>query len=136
MNQAVGPNRAGNLSGRGTWLPAPRFRVFMSEADMVDPGPANTWVIVDEHPDSINDGAFAVKMDAPTIIDFPATYHNNAAGFSFADGHSEIKKWRDQRTLISLSNSDMGGFARANSQPSPHNPDVIWMQHHSTRGLR
>jgi len=25
--------------------------------------------------------------------DMPASYHNGAAGFSFADGHSEIHKW-------------------------------------------
>ena len=100
MNQAVGPNRAGNLSGRGQWLPASTYRVFASESDMVDPGPANTWVMIDEHPDSINDGAFAVKMDQPVIIDFPATYHNNAAGLSFADGHSEIRKWRTREFQV------------------------------------
>lgn len=93
MSQAVGPNLAGNASGRGQWLPASQYRVFISEADMTDPGPANTWVIADEHPDSINDGGLAVKMDQPVMIDWPATYHNRAGGFSFADGHSEIKKW-------------------------------------------
>jgi len=25
----------------------------------------------------------------------PASYHNGACGFTFADGHSEIKKWLD-----------------------------------------
>ncbi|MGB1520827.1 MAG: hypothetical protein ACPHDL_11920, partial [Limisphaerales bacterium] len=28
-----------------------------------------------------------------------ANYHNGACGFSFADGHSEIKKWQDPDTL-------------------------------------
>lgn len=61
-----------------------------------------TFVFVDEHPDSLNDAAFAVKCTnnqlndhpgASVIIDFPANYHNGACGFSFADGHSEIHKW-------------------------------------------
>jgi prepilin-type processing-associated H-X9-DG protein len=93
MSQAVGPNLQGTIAGRGGWLPAPTYRVFISEADMTDPGPANTWVMADEHPDSINDGGLAIKMDQPTMIDYPAAYHNNAGGFAFADGHSEIKKW-------------------------------------------
>jgi prepilin-type N-terminal cleavage/methylation domain-containing protein/prepilin-type processing-associated H-X9-DG protein len=64
--------------------------------------PVKTFVFVDEHPDSINDAAFATQcrdnqpQDPNTgtrIIDFPAAYHNGACGFSFADGHSEIHKW-------------------------------------------
>jgi hypothetical protein len=70
------------------------------------------------------------------MINWPSTHHANADTFSFADGHSEIKKWKDSRTLIPLSSTDLGGFARANSQPSPDNPDLIWMQEHSTRSVR
>jgi prepilin-type processing-associated H-X9-DG protein len=64
--------------------------------------PAKTFVFLDEHPDSINDGAFASACtgnqpnDPPSaslIIDFPANYHNSACGFSFADGHSDIHRW-------------------------------------------
>jgi prepilin-type processing-associated H-X9-DG protein len=60
--------------------------------------PAKCWVFVDEHPDSINDAAFAVACtDANTtaaqIIDFPANYHNGACGFAFSDGHSEVHRW-------------------------------------------
>ena len=81
------------------------FKVFKSMSDLTDPSPSGTWVILDEREDSINDGEFVVGMDGypdkPTqwrIIDFPASYHNGAGGFSFADGHSEIKKWLDART--------------------------------------
>lgn len=66
--------------------------------------PSKTFVFLDEHPDSINDAAFAVACSGassqpgapggtPLIIDFPASYHNGAAGFSFSDGHAEIHKW-------------------------------------------
>jgi prepilin-type processing-associated H-X9-DG protein len=49
---------------------------------------------MDEHPDSINDaGAFAPNTSS-NIPDAPATYHNGAAGFAMADGHSEIHKWK------------------------------------------
>jgi hypothetical protein len=63
---------------------------------MVKPAPANLWIIIDENPDSVNDAAFAVAMGSPTRAvttwqDGPATYHCVGCGFSFADGHSEIK---------------------------------------------
>jgi prepilin-type processing-associated H-X9-DG protein len=56
--------------------------------------PAKTWLVLDEHPDSINDGYFINNPNATAWQDIPASFHNGACGFSFADGHSEIKKWR------------------------------------------
>lgn len=133
MNQAVGPALDGTLTGRGQWLPANLYRVFTSEADMVDPGPASTWVMLDEHSDSINDGAFAVQMNQPTLIDYPATYHNNAAGFSFADGHAEIKKWK--------TSGAQGVAFKPIYAPNPeirhrnigwNNVDGIWLRRHTS----
>jgi len=58
---------------------------------------------LDEHPLSINDGQFAVEMQTTgpfaQIIDWPASYHNRAAGFSFADGHAEIHRWLGTKIL-------------------------------------
>lgn len=65
-----------------------------------------TFVFVEEHPDSINDAAFANACtgnqlgDPPAqaqIIDFPASFHSGACGFAFADGHAEIKKWKGSK---------------------------------------
>ncbi len=67
---------------------------------MVDPGPAQTWIFIDEDADSLNDGGFAVGVARPEWIDWPGTYHNNACGLAFGDGHSEIKKWNDPRTKV------------------------------------
>jgi prepilin-type N-terminal cleavage/methylation domain-containing protein/prepilin-type processing-associated H-X9-DG protein len=60
------------------------------------PRPSNYWVTIDEHPDSINDGYFLNNPGANPNNwgDYPATYHNGAGGLSFADGHSEIHKWK------------------------------------------
>lgn len=57
------------------------------------PGPTETWVYTDEHPDSINDAGFFNPTSSTAWVDQPATYHNGAAGLAFADGHSEIHKW-------------------------------------------
>jgi len=58
------------------------------------PGPAMTWVLLDEDPVHINDAAFAFGMERPQWFDVPGTYHNSGCGFAFADGHSEAHKWR------------------------------------------
>ena len=91
-----------------------------------------TFVILDERWDSINDAYFVTQMDgypnpATTyIVDYPASYHGGACGFAFADGHSEIHKWRDSRTMPALKS----GLAL--NVPSSNNPDVFWMQQHSS----
>lgn len=127
MNNWVGGPAWGN-SGPG-------WKVFIQESDMSSPGPAQTWVLMDEREDSINDGYFVVDMaghrDQPTrwkIVDYPASYHNKAGGLSFADGHSEIRKWRDPRTIPKLRKGQLLPL----DQPSPNNQDVLWMQERST----
>lgn len=64
---------------------------FLKQGDC--PNPAKTWLFLDEHPDSINDGYFINNPSGNAWQDIVASYHNGACGFSFADGHSEIKKW-------------------------------------------
>jgi len=92
MNAFFGRFSVGNdptLSGKN-WGFQDR-RQFLKQGDV--PNPAKTWLFLDEHPDSINDGYFINNPDAANWQDIVASYHNGACGFSFADGHSEIKKW-------------------------------------------
>ncbi len=70
------------------------YRQYLKLAQV--PKPGRTWLVVDEHPDSINDGYFINNPDAGNWQDIPASYHNGACGFSFVDGHSEIKKWQSR----------------------------------------
>ncbi len=89
------------------------------------PGPANCWVCVDEHPDSINDGIFQViaglSLANAEWRALPASYHNGACGFSFADGHSEIKLWRDPRTRQPIKYMDFSNMK------VPGNLDYEWI---------
>jgi prepilin-type N-terminal cleavage/methylation domain-containing protein/prepilin-type processing-associated H-X9-DG protein len=95
----VRSNSMSQVFDNGSWLAVYQpgaWRTYGKMANIVIP--AKTWVLVDEHPESLNDAACAVAMaDVPNnnvhIIDFPASYHNGACGLSFADGHSEIHKW-------------------------------------------
>jgi prepilin-type processing-associated H-X9-DG protein len=77
---------------------APTYRQFLKTSDV--PIPVNTWVTLEEHPDSINDGYFLNTPGATGWQDIPASYHNGAAGFSFADGHSETHKWLSKKSSV------------------------------------
>ncbi len=103
---------------------------------MANPGPSETFVFADERADSINDGCFLVDMSGypdstagGTLTDFPGSYHNGAGCFSFADGRAEIKRWRDPRTTPPLDYTKDLGL----NVSTPNNPDLFWLQFHSTR---
>jgi prepilin-type N-terminal cleavage/methylation domain-containing protein/prepilin-type processing-associated H-X9-DG protein len=72
-------------------------RAYRKQSDFIL-GASQTWVTIDENPASINDGWF-VHASQTSFVDYPASYHNGAGGLSFADGHSEIKKWRSPTIL-------------------------------------
>jgi prepilin-type N-terminal cleavage/methylation domain-containing protein/prepilin-type processing-associated H-X9-DG protein len=76
-----------------------KVRAFRKLGDMINPGPSMAWVLIDENPYSINDGFFVCDPAIAVWVDYPASYHNGSGGLSFADGHAEIKKWRDPRVL-------------------------------------
>jgi prepilin-type N-terminal cleavage/methylation domain-containing protein/prepilin-type processing-associated H-X9-DG protein len=69
-----------------------QYKQYLKQAHV--PRPAKTWLFIDENADSINDGYFINNPSATDWQDIVASYHNSACGFSFADGHAEIKKWR------------------------------------------
>jgi prepilin-type processing-associated H-X9-DG protein len=96
----------------------------MSELTM--PGPSLTWVFMDEREDSINDGFFVVDVAAQyAIIDYPASYHNGAAGLSFADGHTEYHKWVEPTTTPQLV---PGQNLPSGAKPtSPNDLDMQWL---------
>ena len=124
-------------SGGLVWAPSPPYRLFWKMDDFVDPGPARTFVLLDEHPDSMNNGAFGVMMSdrgRPTqarIFDWPASLHNGACGFSFVDGHAEIHKWIDPRTKPPTTYKNYlpvpsGGTSMRN------NVDMFWLSEHAS----
>ncbi|HTI69977.1 MAG TPA: type II secretion system protein [Candidatus Limnocylindria bacterium] len=128
----------------GGWgAPISDYLIYMKYASLENPGPSTVFVFIDQRQDSINMGNFAVAMAGyPTknlqpnpklyqFWDLPGGYHNNAGGLSFADGHSEIRRWIDGRTVPPLFPS--GAPTKTNS---PNNKDVAWLQDHATRPIK
>ncbi len=62
------------------------------------------FVILDEHPETINDSLFCsptTPPSPPTLWqDFPASYHDYEGSFSFADGHAALHKWVNASTCV------------------------------------
>jgi len=101
------------------------WRQFVKLSDI--PSPANIILMLDEHPDSINDGYYDIGTAEPPIgsagqltvaawVDLPASYHNGAGGFSFTDGHAEIHQWKCQSTLKPVTFSYIPPNPAANDQ--------------------
>ena len=144
MNDWLHPSE----DGAGWTTEESKFKSIFKVSDMICPGPADTWTMLDEREDSINNGYFVVSMlgfelNCPDNararwIDWPAYYHGRAGSFDFADGHAEIKKWVNPRTTppydptkppIGLPGGLPWGI------PSPGNPDLFWLQQRTT-GLK
>jgi prepilin-type N-terminal cleavage/methylation domain-containing protein/prepilin-type processing-associated H-X9-DG protein len=132
MNSWIGGDGDWPDDYKGGWgLNAPGSTVARKLTQIVNPAPAGTFVILDERQDSINNAYFPIQMDgypdpATTyIVDYPASYHNGAGGVAFADGHSEIHRWRDGRTMPPIIDS------LPLIIPSPNNPDIMWLQERS-----
>jgi prepilin-type N-terminal cleavage/methylation domain-containing protein len=111
-----------------TWYPT--FRCYNTLADIINPSPANLFVSVDEHPDSINDGWIIIDPTSPNEWgnDLPASYHNGACGFTFSDGHSEIHKWMEVTTCAPVTQISHGAYPGT----SPVDRDINWTLQHAT----
>lgn len=71
------------------------YSVYRRTSDFRAISPAQTWTIIDEHADSINDGVFLVDMaNKSEVTDWVGAYHRNGTGLAFADGHAEMHVWK------------------------------------------
>ena len=104
-------------------------------SDIINPGPANTFVFVDDHEDSIWAGSFSVDLDASWSktywLSLPASRHSGAGVFSFSDTHAETKKWLDRRTRVPVKRRQ-----RSEWEYSPQNQDVLWVRERATKPWR
>ncbi len=94
--------------------------------DIRDLSPDRLFLILDEHPDSINDPSFFIDPDQPRWLDYPAGYHQNGASISFADGHVEHKIWLEPETVPPVKFQFPSGIPR---QPAL---DYNWLKARAT----
>jgi prepilin-type N-terminal cleavage/methylation domain-containing protein len=121
----------------GNWGPIfSDYLIYRKHTELQVPGPAKVFVFLDMREDSIDMGNFGTRMSGwpnqPSLYgfyDLPGFYHHFACGFSFADGHSELHRWRDSRTMPAV----VPGGLIPDIFITPNNPDVAWLQERATR---
>jgi prepilin-type N-terminal cleavage/methylation domain-containing protein/prepilin-type processing-associated H-X9-DG protein len=138
MNQAIGTALDGSMNGIGYWLgdnntSIGAYMVYGKESALGRPSPSGLWLLVDEHPDSINDGGFGVAMPASfastTWVDHPAKWHANSCGFSFVDGHAEMHHWRNPRLIATPIYSDTINWSVGSEA---NNVDIAWIAYRTS----
>ena len=141
-SQAVG-SWSDNTPTKGYWLdradvggtknPGGKWRVFARDSDVLKS--SQTWVFIDEHPASINDGGFGFRMsDTPAQtasqgwVDFPAGFHGGAASLSFIDGHGELHKWIEKPQAGKRGfDAKVLDYSLLNDGKFANNRDIWWM---------
>jgi len=134
-NAFLGPNA---MSSSYVNNNSARYKSVGKLSDMTGPGPSDIYILLDEHENSINDSHFFPfstlnGYSRNPWLDAPSGRHGNAGGLSFADGHSEIRKWKTAGLSKVMKNGD-------GSTPRPYpdlpfiggsaEPDYRWMTNH------
>ncbi len=144
MNNWVGGSGWG-ASGASFPPTASGWRVYLKESDL--DAPSDRFVFLDEREDSINDGYFVTDMlgfDSNPVkpskfVDYPSSYHHRAAGFAFADGHSEIHKWQGNEICKPISKTDIPlniDVAPIVSKDPKFLIDLTWLMTKATRNAK
>jgi len=121
LNNFIGANSR-------SWTTGSRYPLYRN-LDQIR-SPATLFVFLDERADSINDGLFWTDPDTQyQMIDFPMSQHDSAGAFSFVDGHAEIHRWSDPRTMPPLQQGQLL-FLNVNL---PGDVDVTWLQQHASQ---
>jgi len=91
------------------------------------PRPADFYVFIEEHPDTINDGYFMNRWDTVKWGNLPASFHHGAANMSWADGHVERHRWFANTVRPPVK----GGVGSGGFVPSP-DTDYLWLRVHTS----
>jgi hypothetical protein len=141
---------AANGSGDGSW--GGLYPIYFKISDLnshASPGPADTFVFIDERSDTINWGNFMIDMSGypsslypngnPNLYEFnedmPGFLHDLAASVSFADGRAELHRWLDPRTTPPLTVGGVYTGYKGYKWPAPYSVDVAWLQAHAARPI-
>jgi hypothetical protein len=102
MNSCLMGRTYGDPNGAWTFAttsPLPtqnlKYKIFVKESDIVRP--VQTFLVLDEDPDSINDAFFLVDEEQGNgLVDLPGRQHGMGYGINFADGHGAIFTFKNK----------------------------------------
>ena len=106
------------------WWGDHSYKRYLKLSEMNQPGPARTWVFIEESPATVDDCFFANDPAKPNLwYNSPAVLHGNVSVLAYADGHSEAHRWTDGN-MIGDKNPQFppGG----NVPADPNSGDLAW----------
>jgi len=105
------------------------YKVYLKTSQIAANSPANRFIFTDVNPASICTPGFGVDMSLQVWIHYPSDMHRQRGVLAFGDGHVELRRWLDARTMLHLA----GGSAFIpHGTFSPNNPDLNWIAERTT----
>jgi prepilin-type processing-associated H-X9-DG protein len=127
MNGAVGDGDKYAPTGF-SWT---AWYVVKKSTQFHSPGPSDVWVFSDEHPDSIDDALlYSASYAVTTFTELPGSQHGGACGMAFADGHSEIHKWKGPIANVPVIYVN-GPPTRQQVPCTVTDPDMLYLSQHT-----
>jgi hypothetical protein len=128
MNGAVGDgNKYQQPYNPFGWID---WYVARKTADFQSPEPSDVFVLLDEHPDSIDDQIFYVDPDlnnrASMLPELPGSDHDGACGLNFADGHATLHKWQ-----ATVARQPVTYTVRQRIPAPANDADALWLALHT-----
>lgn len=102
--------------------------------ELLNPGPSQSWLFMDEHPDSLDDGILYTDPGSTSgtgkLTELPGSSHGKAGSVAFADGHAEIKKWINGDTTPPVTTAS----PYKHNVSTTSNPDLAWLAQRTPTG--
>jgi len=109
-----------------------RFVMFKKSSTFGSARPSDIFSFVDTAPGNVCHSAFVTHMSSvfwDCIYHLPSVEHENSGILAFADGHTEVHRWRDRRTLLEARNQWAPNHFTV---WTPNNPDLDWLHDHAS----
>ena len=106
----------------------PGWLQFFKTTDLVSP--SQTFVFIDEHPDTLNDGFFMNRFAELKWGNLPGSHHHGAANMTYTDGHAEAHRWQVRGPKGTVRPPVQGGAEGGFAAEPP--TDYLWLRDHSS----
>jgi len=110
------------------------YRTFQKLGDLSPVGPSAVFAFQDVMPENVCYPEFVVRMNSPRFFHYPSSRHDHVGAVAFTDSHVEMHRWVDERTRPKPGlDGTVGHFGGSINSRSTSNPDLEWLQDHTTQ---
>ena len=109
----------------------PLYKNFLKTSSVSGISPSDLFLFCEENMGTMNDGYLQIDASGGTFPDWPGSYHSlRSSGFSFADGHSEMRKW--ETSVLKIPIKYGFGYPQGAIFAGLANADWKWFATHAT----